>query len=65
MKGILPKEVGLKVVIDTTISEITKAAAYAVWNRMKSANIMDSVRIGRMAKSIEDVNFIVDTFSRS
>jgi holliday junction DNA helicase RuvB len=42
--------------------EIAKAAADAVWNKMKSGNVRDCVRIGRMAKSIEDVNFIVDTF---
>jgi Holliday junction DNA helicase RuvB len=43
--------------------EIAKAAADAVWNKMNSANIRDCVKIGRMPKSIEDVNFIVDTFS--
>ena len=30
--------------------------------KMKSADVRDYVKIGRMAKSIEDVNFIVDTF---
>ena len=44
--------------------EIAKATAYAVWNRMRSRNIRDCVRIGRMAKSIEDINFIVDTLRR-
>jgi holliday junction DNA helicase RuvB len=42
--------------------EIANAAVDAVWNKMKSGNIRDCVKIGRMAKSIEDVNFIVDTF---
>jgi MoxR-like ATPase len=42
--------------------EIAEAAAEAVWNKMKSANVRDCVKIGRMAKSIEDVNFIVDAF---
>ena len=42
--------------------EIAKATADAVWNRIKSADIRDSVRVARMAKSIEDVNFIVDSF---
>jgi Holliday junction resolvasome RuvABC ATP-dependent DNA helicase subunit len=42
--------------------EVAKGAANAVWNKMKSANVRDCVKIGRMAKSIEDVNFIVDTF---
>jgi Holliday junction DNA helicase RuvB len=41
--------------------EIAKAAADAVWNKMKSGNIRDCIKIGRMTKSIEDVNFIVDT----
>ncbi|MBV9668232.1 MAG: ATP-binding protein [Nitrososphaeraceae archaeon] len=44
--------------------EIAKATAYTVWNRMRSRNIRDCVRIGRMAKSIEDINFIVDTLRR-
>jgi Holliday junction resolvasome RuvABC ATP-dependent DNA helicase subunit len=45
-------------------SEIAKAAAEAVWNnnKMRSGNIRDCVKIGRMAKSVQDVNFIVDTF---
>jgi MoxR-like ATPase len=42
--------------------EIARATADAVWNRIKSADIRDSVRVARMAKSIEDVNFIVDSF---
>ena len=42
--------------------EVAKGAANGVWNRMKSANVRDCVKISRMAKSIEDVNFIVDTF---
>ena len=29
---------------------------------MKSVNIRDCVKIGRMAKSVDDVNFIVDSF---
>jgi hypothetical protein len=35
-----------------------------VWNRLGSGNIRDCVRIGRMAKSIEDVDFIIDTLRR-
>jgi replication-associated recombination protein RarA len=42
--------------------EIARATADAVWNRIKSADIRDCVRVARMAKSIEDVNFIVDSF---
>ena len=45
--------------------EIAKAVADAVGNRIKFANIRDSVKIGRIARSIEDVNYLVDTFSRS
>jgi hypothetical protein len=44
--------------------EIAKAAD-AVWNKMKSANIRDCVKIGRMSKPIDDDNFLADTFSRS
>ena len=34
--------------------------AAAVWN--KSRDIRDCVRIGAMAKSIDDVRFIIDSF---
>jgi holliday junction DNA helicase RuvB len=44
--------------------EIAKATAHIVWNKMRSRNIRDCVRIGRMAKSVEDVNFIIDTLRR-
>jgi Holliday junction DNA helicase RuvB len=44
--------------------EIAKATAHMVWNKMRSRNIRDCVRIGRMAKSIEDVDFIIDTLRR-
>jgi hypothetical protein len=40
--------------------QIAKATAYEVWNGMRSRN-RDCVRIGRMAKSTEDIKFIVDT----
>jgi Holliday junction DNA helicase RuvB len=40
--------------------EIAETTANMIWN--KSANIRDCVKIGRMAKSIEDVMFIADTF---
>ena len=35
--------------------EIAKATAHMVWNKMRSRNIRDCVRIGRMAKSVQDV----------
>jgi hypothetical protein len=40
--------------------EIAKATAEAVWNT--SRNIRDSIKIARMAKSIEDVDWLVITF---
>ena len=43
--------------------EIAKATAHMVWNKMRSRNIRDCVRIGRMAKSVQDVDFI-DTLRR-
>jgi holliday junction DNA helicase RuvB len=44
--------------------EIAKATAYPVWNKMRSRTIRDCVRIGRMARSVEDVDFIIDTLRR-
>ena len=44
--------------------EIAKATAYTVWNKKRSRNIGDCVRIGRMAKSVQDVDFIIDTLRR-
>jgi hypothetical protein len=43
--------------------EIAEATANAIW--YKSANIRDSVKIGRMAKSVEDVMFIVYNFMKN
>jgi len=42
--------------------EIAEATANAIWD--KSANVRDCVKIGRMARSLEDVIFIVDNFLR-
>ena len=44
--------------------EIAKATAHMVWNRLGSKNIRDCVRIGRIAKSVQDVDFIIDTLRR-
>src|ERR671938_647030 len=44
--------------------EIAKATAYMVWNRLGSKNVRDCVRIGRIAKSVQDVDFISDTLKR-
>jgi Holliday junction DNA helicase RuvB len=40
--------------------EIAKAAADAVWKT--SRNIRDSIKIARMAKSVDDVNWLVSAF---
>jgi holliday junction DNA helicase RuvB len=40
--------------------EIAKATADAIWN--STQNIRDCARIGKMAKSVEDVNWFVNTF---
>ena len=40
--------------------EIANATAEAVWNTSK--NIRDSIKIARMAKSVEDVNWLVSAF---
>ena len=40
--------------------EIAKATADAVWKT--SRNIRDSIKIARMAKSVEDVNWLVSAF---
>jgi replication-associated recombination protein RarA len=42
--------------------EIARATANAVWHDIRSGNIRDCIRIARMAKSIEDINFIVNTY---
>ena len=44
--------------------EIAKATARMVWNKLESRNIRDCVKIGRMAKSVEYINFIIDTLRR-
>jgi Holliday junction DNA helicase RuvB len=42
--------------------EIARATANAVWHGIRSGNIRDCIRIARMAKSIEDINFVVHTY---
>jgi hypothetical protein len=39
---------------------IAKDAAAAIWN--SSRNIRDCVKIGKLSTSMEDVNFIMDSF---
>ena len=40
--------------------EIARLVTDAVWNT--SRNLRDYVRIGKLARSVEDINFIVDMF---
>ena len=40
-----------------------KATTYNVWNSYRA--IRDCVKIGKMAKSIEDTDFIISTFMRN
>jgi Holliday junction DNA helicase RuvB len=40
--------------------EFARIIAYAVWNR--SRNLRDCVRIGKLARSEEDVNFLIEKF---
>jgi DNA polymerase III delta prime subunit len=40
--------------------EIAKATAYAVWNTTQK--IRDCVRVAKMAKSVEDVKWLVKSF---
>jgi len=43
------------------ISEIAIEVADAVWNKLKSKDIRDCVKLGRLAKSKEDVQWIAQT----
>ena len=40
--------------------EIAKATAYTVWNTTQ--NIRDCIRVAKMAKSVEDVKWLVKSF---
>ena len=42
-------------------SEIASASADAVWRKMRSKDIRDVIKIGRLAKIKEDVDWIADT----
>jgi len=44
--------------------DIAKATAYMVWNKTRSRNIRDCVRIARMAKTVQEVDFIINTLRR-
>jgi Holliday junction DNA helicase RuvB len=41
--------------------DIANAIADAVWNKLKSKDIRDCVKLGRLAKSIQDVEWIAQT----
>lgn len=45
-------------------SQLAVKIANAVWWKMKSKDIRDCLKIGRLAKNDEDVNWIVDTLKR-
>jgi hypothetical protein len=42
--------------------EIAKATADAVWNMTESKSIRDCIRVAKMAKSVEDVKWLVKSF---
>ena len=45
-------------------SQLAVKIANAVWCKMKSKDIRDCLKIGRLAKNDEDVNWIIDTLKR-
>jgi Holliday junction DNA helicase RuvB len=56
-------EITVKVLKRQNINEeIAKATANAVWKRIKSGDIRSCIRIARMAKSVQDIDFITETF---
>jgi holliday junction DNA helicase RuvB len=44
--------------------EIATPVAEAVWTKMKSKDIRDCIKIGHLAKTKDDVNWIVETLKR-
>jgi thiazole synthase ThiGH ThiG subunit len=45
--------------------EIAKVTADAVWSTSTTRNIRDCVRVAKMAKSVEDVNWLVNAFLKN
>lgn len=43
---------------------VSSRIAYLVWNRLKSRDIRDCIKIGRLSKNMEDVNLIVNTLKQ-
>jgi hypothetical protein len=41
--------------------EVASAVADGVWYKLKSKDIRDCIKIGHLAKTKEDVNWIVET----
>jgi hypothetical protein len=44
--------------------EIASPVADAVWSKMKSKDIRDCIKIAQLAKSKDDVNWIVETLKK-
>ena len=45
-------------------SIISKQIAYLVWNKLKSKDIRDCIKIGRLSKNVEDVDLIIETLKQ-
>lgn len=45
--------------------KISNEIAYLVWNKLKSRDIRDCIKIGRLSKSIENVNLIVNALKQN
>jgi Holliday junction resolvasome RuvABC ATP-dependent DNA helicase subunit len=56
-RKVLYREGGISSAIADMISD-------AVWNQMKSSNIRDCVKIGRLARSTDEINSLVNTFDK-
>jgi len=41
-------------------TELSEKIAYAVWNRMKSKDVRDAINIGKLTKSVTDIDWLVD-----
>ena len=57
---ILTKLLSKKSINQKIIDEVV----YAVWYNIKSKNIRDCVKIARMAKSLDDVIFLVNIYNK-
>jgi Holliday junction DNA helicase RuvB len=57
-KNILQKDCDLE-------TDISDQIAYLVWNELKSRNIRDCIKIGRLSKSVQDVKLIVNALKQN